>query len=448
MRHRESTSTLLVLPLLLLGALPCLAVDTGSEFPPVTRGERVLAAAQQALKSGGWRAKGQTLLSAWENVAPDDEEMDVVAMELLGYARYYTAYNTGLLEPCTADQLARLSRKCREEKEFWGLKLFAEEYLRLAPHGQDAPEMTNLAALAHALLDIDTEPALALWDEVVSRWPDSTEAIEARVYAEAIRGPQSIAALEAAYRIGYMQSRDLGNPYNALHSDMRVLKAADQDFFKEYLASPDVLPSEKAELLYLVLFHAHQAAKYKKVPELAAQIFDLVGYEPLVAEKAAFSTGLSYLLRLMYDEAAEYLEAFLQAYPESRDAPRASLHCAQAYDRSRRKQKAFIQYVLTEELYPGTEEAKEAVICYESMLKHHRERILVSNVSEAKAVRLAQLRRPIRPETVWEARPIPDFKPAVAGSPQDSTATTVGKAGRDRRFVRLASILAGKSASQ
>ena len=53
--------------------------------------------------------------------------------------------------------------------------------------------------------------ALGLWDEVANSYPDSKYAIISSIYAEAVRGPQSIPALEAAHELGKLRQNVMGN---------------------------------------------------------------------------------------------------------------------------------------------------------------------------------------------------------------------------------------------
>jgi tetratricopeptide (TPR) repeat protein len=218
-----------------------------------------------------------------------------------------------------------------------------------------------------------------------------------------------------------------------------VIEASQRDFFRDYLEQPDIPNRDKAELLYMVLFAYHQAAQYQHVPEVAHQIFALIGYESELAMKAAYGIPLGLWLRKQNKEAVEQYELFLRAFPKAPDVAEASLGLARSRHELGDMAGALLQYGLTAEMYPGTSAGKEAKSVYESLLGHDAEGKWIAEANRRRPDVVARLNEPISPAEAWPIRP-PKSAVAKAEAPKKETESRGVSKGPDPRFVRLSAL--------
>lgn len=421
------------------GEQPSVSHPIGSGFAKPTRGDVALAQGRSVCRAGGIEAEGRCLLEAFRAAEAGDEEMDEVAMRLAEFAPSRPELRNDLVAKCSRDQMLRLQSVCKTRRDFGRQVFWGEAFLERFPRDEKRPAMQFDVARSRMMIELTDKNALGLWDSLAREDSEKLEGKMAALYCEAIRGPQSIAALEVAHEIAYHQSRSANNPLAAQFSDWRVIEASQRDFFRDYLEQPDIPNRDKAELLYMVLFAYHQAAQYKHVPEVAQQIFGLIGYDSELAMKAAYGIPLGLWLRKQNKEAVEQYELFLRAYPNAPDVAEASLGLARSRHELGDMAGALLQYGLTAEMYPGTSAGKEAQSVYESLLGHDVEERWIAEANRRRPDVVARLSKPISPAEAWPIRP-PKSAVAKAEAPKKEKESPIVSAGPDPRFMRLAAL--------
>lgn len=413
----------------------------GSAFTPPTRGEAALAAGKAARAEHDSSAERASLLAAFVNAVQGDEEMDAVAMRLADLVRDREAPKTQLLEHCDRGQLVRLVDRAKTENRFRAQILFGEAFLDRFPTDEKRADVKNDVAFAHMIMDGDETAALALWDDVRKSAQKSPAGIRAAVYAEAVRGPQSVAALEAAFVMGRRQREVVENPVSCIFSNWRVIEAGKRDFFQEYLSHPGVSSKDRAEVLYKVVYAHYQTASYEKVQEMAPGIYDLIGYHNELAEKTVVMVGLSYWLQLRYDEGIQVFEEFLRVYPNSKRAPQVGLYLGRCYHGRFDYAGAIVQYGVTAEMYPDTAAGKECKNLYGMLLGHDDDGTWLAEAKRRKPSVLSRLNTPLDPATVWAAHPPKTAERLASAEPKKTNPPATPA--EDPRFRRLADIAAG-----
>ena len=436
----------LLFPVYVNGEEGLISINVESDFPEITRGDRALATAKEAGRTGGVDAEGQSLLQSWSNIRAEDEEMDQVAFRLIGFAKNSKSYKENFLKECSSDQIVRLCRKCVEKEDYKGQKMLADEYLNREIDGPEKLEIMNIAAKTHVLLCVDNDRALELWDEVIKENPETLEGVRASIYAEAMRGPESIAALEAAHEIGYSICKEIGNPFKGIFMNREITDAAEKDFFKAYITNEEILPQDRAELIYKVLYHAHQGGQHDKVPDLAGQIFTLVGYEGNIAEKAAYMLAFNHIMKHEYEEAVEEFFNFIQTFPDSLLVRKAYLYIAHSFRWNGQKDIALLHYKLTMDQFPNTKQGKEAAASYNGLLDFVGSEEWVKTSEIDSPIRLAALQTHRNAEEVWSSRalPLPEYKVAdlKEGNEKEKKEQKIGKVDVDRKYMRFAELMA------
>lgn len=335
-------------------------VEVGSGLPQVTATDRALAQAVDLRRSGRRAEERALLLDHLDRAPRGNRETDAVVLRLADYFPRNRALQSEVLNRVDREQLKRLMQQCQAENQFALEALFAEEYLQRYPTRQEARNIRHALAMAYMMSDVDEKQAVGQWQELVSRYPNSEQARVAEVYLEAIRGPESIPAFEAAYKIGEMQSRRARNPYRSIFSNDRVIGSADRPFLAEYLSSPGIPDSQKVEILNKLMFSYHQLGQHNDSRDVALKVLELSGYRGPYAENAAMTVCLSHWMSADYPRAIDNFEWFLRVFPSSREAPRANYYKARVHLEVGQYKTAFIEFEVLQKMYPGTEHARQA----------------------------------------------------------------------------------------
>ncbi len=407
MRNRSSRLTpsmasLLTAFAVLFGATTSPAQpDVGSPFPP---GATELVAATDASQSPAERANA--LLEKLNALPAGSRASDLLSLKVAAAARQVPDVTARLLARCDNDQLERLAKQADEDSDFRAVLLFGGEFRsRVNSPGMHHAAVTAAVARAHMVLDNDSNGALNTWITLAGTPSALPESKAARIYIEAVLGPKSVAAIEAADELGRLQAKHGDNPLRAKFSSFRVLEAAEKPFFQEYLASPAITAKDKSELLYTVLFNAQSAGQYEKVRSTAGAIFSLVGYDTRPAERAAFAVGMSHAMQRNYVESARQFEAYLRYYPNSESAPEASLWLGRSYQLDGQVEDAAVQFAVTARLYPGTDSAAMATRIREALLLADTRVKGLAAQTDRETGAIAKLKKPLRPEEAWPASP-------------------------------------------
>lgn len=419
-----------------VGGVHAASDGQGSGVPTPGPSDVAIAKAKQAFDSGGSESQADSLLSSLRGAPRGDRQWDAAAYEFVRMAASRSGMTEKFFEVCAPDQVLRVMTRLRLNHDFVSQRAVSEEFLKRYPDAPEAGEMMHIAAKSSLIAHGNTEYALALWDRLAKSKPGTPQARAALLYREAVLGPESIAAFEAATEIAWSQSEIMHDYPASFFSHARVVACAEKEFFQEYMASPHVSANDKAEILYKLLYNKYKHGNYEQVPELASRVFGLVGYRGQVSEKAALAVAMSCLMRKQFEDAAARFTEFLRVYPNSADAPSASLHCAYAYDWSGKKAEALLQYGLTAKLYPNSESASEAEGNSKVLIEFDPNGLLLARASKAEPSRLADLRKSIDPATVWPAKAL-----ATAGAVPLLQHAAKGTTTTGERFKRMATIL-------
>ena len=403
------------------------AVEAGSEFPPITETESVVAVAKATGKRDGPQSEAAALLDAVKRAPNGAPSVDRICIALAMHPARTPQMRSDMLAACDAPQLARLVKTAGEQRAFPAQVTFGDEYLRRQGlRDAEAAEVCNAAAMAHMVADPDNREASELWGRAANQNFDKNQQMVGQIYLEAVTKPNSIAAVEAAHQIGMLQAKHGANPFKKRFSDWRIAAAADQPFFRDYVTNPSATPRDRAALLYVVMCHADGARDFKKVRDLAAEIFALTGYEGRAAERTAYGVAVSYARTMECAEAARQFEAFVRAYPNSPDAPDACLECARSHERAGHLEDALAYYEAATVLFPGTTAAKQAQKARTALTVTSRVAAEFAVAPEAGQKALATLRKSLDPSSVWASAPSRGTAKVFAAAGTADSATTGG----------------------
>lgn len=327
-------------------------VSVGSGFPHITRSDRALARISEAERTGHFQAAREEALAVLREAQRGDAEMDSALIASCRFIHESAEVREALLDACDADQLARIVIQL-ERKDFRSQRILADEFVKRYPAHPGAADIGFYAARAHMVVDAYDKVAITRWEELAAEHKGTPAARRAEVFLEAMRGPQSIAALEAAHEIASLQ-KDVEGYLRATLSNMRVVEAAKRPFFEEFMESPSITRNEKAEIFYIILVNSHQAGLFSDVEPLARRILALNPENRRLRDRASFAIPMSWFMQSENERAAEGFEQYIKEWPLGEDTDRAILYRAQALYTLGKIADAYIELQVLLELYPNS----------------------------------------------------------------------------------------------
>ena len=432
-------------PILSTGAFCAAAEEVGSPFPAA------MEAATDPVRPGeSDAARVERLLAGLERAPVGDPMQDGNCLEVGEKTQPASAQAERLAARCDAEALRRLVRTGAAKHQYRAVRLLGDEYLKRQDggpesNGAETAEMANAAATAHMVLDPTPDRAVRLWAQAAQTGRETPDGLAGRVHLEAVTGPQSVAAMEAAGAMAKLQAGYGASRFRAELAARRVIESAQRPFFAAYLASPAVEARDKAEMLYQVVYHAGTAGETALVRSAAGQVFGLVGYDDVYAERSALAVAGSHQLDGNHADAAAHFEAFVQAFPNSEKAPDASYLCARNLQLGGRTEDALVQYEVTIRLFPASPAAARAAHARDNLVRTDPEARSLALDSARMDAALAAMSQPPDFAAVWPPSPLPARPPAPGGLPPDlgGVARPADPAGVAPEHRRLSSVLTG-----
>lgn len=390
-------SFLVLATLVLVSAVPVSAAgnEVGSSFPPNSE--------------AGGSLKGlstEDLVSRLGEAPKGSPAADELLLTLAARGSGDTRPVEAALASCDSDQVLRVARKADASRDLRAVRALGDEVLRRTHDSSEVADVVVATAKAHMVLDTDSNRALMLWAGLGSTPGDSVEKKAAAIYREAVLGPKSIAALEAAHELGRLQQEVGGSGgIRWQFSAHRVLEAAEKPFFQDYVTDPNISNQNKAEILHVVLWNARGADQPERVRALAARIFGLVGPDDRSYEQAAYAYATSFLAERNYGEAVMRLEEFVRMYPNAVTAPDACLWIGKACQTLGNIEDALVYYAVTNKAYPSSEAAAVARRLTAVLMATDPIAKDLAKVPVNSDAALARLRQPLEPAGPWKGTP-------------------------------------------
>ena len=241
-----------------------------------------------------------------------------------------------------------------------------------------------------------------LWEEYLRSERGGQFGDLAKVYLEAVQGPESLRSLDAAHEIATTLRQRTQNNLRAVFANERIMTAAEKPFFSNYLSHPKVSNQDKAELLYRLMLAQFDSGHRRLAQESALKVLELVGYEGPLAENAAMTVGICSWISADYDNAIRDFDWFLRTYTESPLAPRASFYLSRVYLELGLYVESYIELRVLQEMYPRSHHADAARGTLASLSTHHEKMILAMDATAVDGVRVARLQQDPDPAERWQ----------------------------------------------
>ncbi len=376
-------------------------VSAGTAPPAVTSSDQAVAQAVELRRQNRHDEERELLLDHLESSPRGAEATDTVVWRLTDFFPANREIRQQTFDQMDAAQFRRIIERSHTADRFDLEAVLAEEFLDRYPTGPEAREVKHSLAVAYMMVGSGAERSLEIWNNLAQFEAGTTEGELAQVYIEAIEGPQSIPAFEVAYDILVMQARRANNHYRSLFSNRRVMDAAERDFFANYLSHPAVPRQDKVELLTKLMFAYHEAGHKQEAIDSALKVLELADYEGPFAENAALTICQNYWTNNDYQDALQNFEWFLGTYPGSPMAPRANYYKSMAHFEMGNYARAYVEFAVLQEMYPGSKYAGLAARYTGSLQQHQAERILALGDDPAAPVQQARLANDNDPREFW-----------------------------------------------
>jgi hypothetical protein len=353
--------TLLVSMFLILVSLSFSAQDVkfGSAFDTINDGDKAIARLNSAKNAGKAKAAKAEIVSTLKSMETGDKAMDSYFLKIASHVIHLKRIRTEAITKMDSDQMLRLIEKS-EGKNYKLQGIIAKEFLKKYPQHEKNADVKFYSGRSHVLCDLTPKKSLSLWKDVKEKNSESSAARISDVYIEAVEGPKSIAALEAASEIAALQTKYVSNFMPAALFNSRVVDASKKDFFKNYIASEDIPVDDRAELLYKVMLNYHMINKNEDVERIAKEILSMNPEAEIIRDKAQFAISMSWFMRSDHEMFIHEAENYLCDWPSGKEAPRSFLYLGKTYQMICNIPTSLAYFKLCVELFPRTKAAELA----------------------------------------------------------------------------------------
>lgn len=351
--------SLVCLVCFVLNSMHTIYADTPTAYKDVSI---YLSTGKKYVRSGEYSQAKEAFQSALDKIVDKNVvEADAPKYELLKLSLKTSEIEKQrlILDSCNIDQLTRIARLAKSEKEH---KVAKECYLQqheLFTDNQHKSEALFEAAKCSLLFEPNELEGIKELQFVSEVYPETPGSRSAKAHIRALAGRPTLDSISINAELFKMYFENKEQTVKTIATASRMYTMCYNPFYRSYLSNESIPDIDRAQVHYQFLLPLTGFEDFTYLRNEAKKVVELAWEDQDLAAKAAYYIPMSYAYGQQWDQAEIEFDLYIRDYPESPFMPEAMYQLGETLRQQGKIGEAATVYDILIEKHSGSDAANK-----------------------------------------------------------------------------------------